>query len=288
VATFIDELVGVPLPAAFLGNVELACSGEEIYPIGLRYSGGVFSTIRLVYQQVVSLFSRGSPIAFPQVADGRYPDGTYYVTTFHVLNDSKDNACQLQLQGLSPRQLKFRDGAIKTENPASFTLSSYAWEAISTAGTQSFSSGYAVLICDQPVHAQATYSLHGSSGQKLGEAAVIADRLPGAQFVIDQRQGERLAVAIANDESSSNNCSLTLLDRTAAPIGEPTTLTISSRTTVAKFVDELVRFSLPPTFLGSVNLACSGEAMYPIALRFSGEVFSTIQPVVCDVLFGCR
>ena len=45
VARLIEELVSTPLPAGFLGNVTIACSG--IYPTGpLRFRGAVFSTFR--------------------------------------------------------------------------------------------------------------------------------------------------------------------------------------------------------------------------------------------------
>ena len=291
VSNFVDELLGSSLPSGFVGKVTLSCGvmvGGDLYApsyfglddpsgIGLRFSGSLFSTVRFSG-------ARASKHVLPQIADGRFPDGSYYVTAIHVLSGNDRATCQLQFRGLSP-QFTLRDGSPRTENPLLFSLNSADWQLISTTGLQTFSSGYAVLECDNSVSAQAVYSFFSANGQKIGEAAVVSDRLPGGQIILDQRQGERFGLAIANNGTSSSNCSLEVRDSNASLV-TTASFAIPSRTTLTTFVDEIVNSPLPSGFLGRASVSCNATDIYPIGLRFTGSLFSTMRLGICEV--GCR
>src|SRR5437667_592104 len=137
-AKFINQFVP-GIPANSLGVVQVSSSDPTASVIGLRYTGRVFTTIP------ESMAGPALPTAstyhvFPQFADGKFADGTYYRTTRIYLNSGlAPTNCTTQLYGATT------DGAntFTTSRP----LAPGGLVVAPTNGTQSFQQGYAALQC---------------------------------------------------------------------------------------------------------------------------------------------
>jgi len=156
----------------------------------LRYTGPVFTTIP------ESIPGPGLPTAsnyhvFPQFADGKFSDGTYYRTTRIYLNSgSKATDCLTKLYGAS------------TDGKNTFTANNFSpgnFVVTPTNGTQTFQQGYATLQCSSsPVDAQELYSYYAPNGTKLSEATVFSSPpARSVQILVDSREGARMGLAIA-------------------------------------------------------------------------------------------
>ncbi|PYS26754.1 MAG: hypothetical protein DMG11_18740, partial [Acidobacteria bacterium] len=102
---------------------------------------------------------------FPQFADGRSDDGSYYRTTVMIVNSSSSSgSCTLRLYGLT----------VNANNVFNYgTFSPGTWTIItSISSMQNLRSGYATLRCGMPVEAQLLYSFYLASGTKISEATV--------------------------------------------------------------------------------------------------------------------
>ena len=110
---------------------------------------------------------------FPQIADGRFPDGTAYRSTLLVANSSSARAtCVFRLNGM---RTTFSGGIVTgtLTDTFRFTLDANAWDVATSAASAGFSSGYATLACDRSVTAQILYSLYVNS-VKVSEATVFS------------------------------------------------------------------------------------------------------------------
>src|SRR5690242_19807684 len=116
-------------------------------------------------------FSQDTFHVFPQVADGRFSDGTFYKSTLMVLPffDTDPATCSLRLYGMTAAF--GTSGVTDTVNIAISAGSPYVE---TTAGTQSLKSDYATLTCSDYVFAQMLYSFYGANGAKLSEATVFS------------------------------------------------------------------------------------------------------------------
>jgi pseudomonalisin len=267
-AKFINQFLP-GIPAGNLGIVQVSSSNGTASVIGLRYSGAVFTTIP------ESTISPALPTAstyhvFPQFADGKSPDGTYYRTTRIYLNSgSSATNCTTQLYGAS------------TDGFTRFTASNLPpgnFVVAPTNGTQSFQAGYATLLCTSPVDAQALYSYYAADGTKLGEATVFSS--PSAktvQILADSREGAQVGLAIANDSDQSNTYTIVATDVTGAVVAS-TTQQLGPRTTIAKFLGQLV--TLPPNYFGPVTVSSGTGTASIIGLRYTGAAFTTIPETI--------
>jgi len=218
---------------------------------------------------------------FPVVADGQFSDGTFYVSTFMISNSSATVApsCNLQMNGLAVDLTDEFNSRVPPNTQFTLNLAPSAWYLAETGGTQGFASGYASLSCSAPVAAHALYSFYDRNGNKVGEGTVFS-ALRGSlvQLLDDQRSGARLGLAITNDNDFSVTYSVSALDANGQLVGS-TSIRVGARSTVLKFVDELV--SIPSDYIGQVLVgSSSGQAVYVIGLRFSGPVFTTIPATV--------
>src|SRR4030095_16898028 len=124
---------------------------------------------------------------FPQFADGRLTDGTYYRTTLMISNHSDTDAATCSLQ---PRGLTLSNFAL------SYSLVPGGFVMASTDGTQDLKSGYAFLQCNIEVDAQLLYSYYAANGTKLSEATVFSSpRASSMTLPSDQRDGAQLGLA---------------------------------------------------------------------------------------------
>ena len=271
-ARFVNQLVS-GIPANNVGVVQVTSSSGTASVIGLRYTGNVFTTI--------PESSGGSPLSttsayhvFPQFADGKFSDGTFYRTTRMYINPGPSGTadCTTQLRGVTTNNINRFTGSLP---PANFIVSS-------TAGTQiPLQSGYATMQCaGAPVDAQALYSFYAPNGAKLSEATVFSS--PSAktvQILSDGREGAQVGLAIANDSDQTNTYRISVYDVNGALVGS-TTQDLGPRAAVAKFVNQFV--PLPPNHYGQVivsSMSDTGTASI-IGLRYTGNVFTTIPETI--------
>lgn len=202
---------------------------------------------------------------FPQIADGVFPDGTYYRSTLMITPWFSSDApvCSFRLYGMNTT-LDSGTGSV-----FSITIPAGSFYAGRTAANQGFASGYATLTCDKYTFAQVLYSFYAANGGKLGEATVFSTQETYSQrLVVDYRDGARLGIAIANNTDLTRNYKLTLGTRTA-------TVQVPARTTRARFLDELL--TVAANEVGLVKIEYVEFSQFAaVGLRFTGAVFSTI------------
>jgi hypothetical protein len=203
---------------------------------------------------------------FPQFADGRFSDGSYYRSTLMVSNPSTINTatCSVQLRGL------FLSGF-----NSSYSMPPGSWIIAPTSGTQQFQSGSATLDCSFKVEAYLVYSLYSADDVKLSEATVFSSALgSGKQILADGREGARMGLAVANDSDSTASYTVTAADSTGVSTGTATQ-TLSPRSSRAAFVDEIV--SVLPNAISRIFVISQNNAyLSAIGLRFTGPTFTTI------------
>lgn len=213
-------------------------------------------------------------LVFPQIADGHFTDGTYYRSTFLISSDdgAEASGCNLKLQGMSATI-----GDLGTGNDFKFDIDSKGWMIATTPGVDPFRFGYATLICDVHVNAQVVYGIYDKFGKKLSESAVFpSDAGTAVQLLADNREGARLAIALANPSSAQARYTISV----SAPEGgelNSGTLTIPANSSSAQFLDEIV--GIPDGYFGQVVITGS-EKVYGMGLRFTGPIFTTIATTV--------
>ncbi|HYR85607.1 MAG TPA: hypothetical protein VE422_16075 [Terriglobia bacterium] len=269
-ARFISQLVP-GIPAGSLGVVQVSSSTGSASIIGLRFTERVFTTIPESISGSV-LPTASTQHVFPQFADGRFSDGSYYRTTGMYINSSSNanTDCVTQLRGVTS------DG----EGNFTASLSPGKFVVRATNGTQSFQAGYATMQCSSPVDAQELYSYYAANGTKLAEATVFSS--PAArsvQILADSREGAQIGLAIANDSEQSNTYNIL-----AGNAGG--TVTLGPRATIAKFLNEFV--TLPANYVGPVIVSSDTGTASIIGLRYTGTVFTTIPETIQNLKTGSR
>jgi len=85
-----------------------------------------------------------------------------------------------------------------------------------------------------------TYSLYTASSQIISEATVFQNMgFNLARFVADQTEGARVGLALANQNPTDWNVTITINAIDGTVLGS-VTVTIPARQSVSKFIDELV------------------------------------------------
>jgi hypothetical protein len=202
---------------------------------------------------------------FPQVADGRFGDGSYYQSTLMVTNASSGStSCTLQLHGLTVNGL----------SQISFTVGTF-YIYITPGNTQSLQTGYASLQCSAKVEAQLVYTFYAGNGVKVSEATVFSS--PSAtllRVIADYRGGSRLGLAVANDSTQSASYTLRVYDSNGIARGTSQLLTVAAGQNTAAFVEQFV--TLPANFYGYVDVVATTGSASVIGLRYTGNVFTTV------------
>ena len=220
------------------------------------------TTLSIVINSAATSSTSMTYHVFPQFADGRFFDGTYYRTTLMISNPSSTLAstCTLQLRGFTVPGF-----ALTYDVPASGSVIE------STSGTQAFRSGYATLQCSTRVEAQLLYSYYAAGGAKISEATVFSSPPASVvRVVADETSGAQVGLAITNDSDQSATYSISVTNTTAT-----STVTLSPRSSTAKFLRELVP-GIPENNLGLVTVSSGSIPASIIGLRYTGGVFSTL------------
>ena len=208
---------------------------------------------------------------FPQFADGRFNDGTYYRMALNILPwlDTDPANCSLNLYGM---KATFEGGSSVSVFPINIPAGGFA--APRTTGQQQFQGGYGTLSCDVRVYATAVYTYHAANGAKIGEATVLSSEevFWFTRFIADHRDGARLGVAIANDTDMQHTYKISATVNGAVRTNQ---FVVPAGKNVGKFIDELIQFPSGTVTWLEIE-ALDQSYFYGVGLRFTGGVFTTI------------
>jgi hypothetical protein len=229
---------------------------------------------------------------FPLVPDGSLPDGSYFNSTLLVYNQESPSSCQVDFRAIATPPLTLRDGSLRSGPPVSVNLNTFGWEVLRTSGVSGpITTGYVELSCTNTVDSQMLYTLYNSSGVKLSEAAVFGQPFTGsriAQVIIDQRNGQRLGIAITNSMEHTANLRLLVSNSDGATIRD-LAFTVAPKSLISRFIDELVS-ELPANFVGKAVIRANDtngtDEFHAVALSFTGAIFTTIPVATCRSLSG--
>lgn len=243
---------------------------------------GCFVVTRFLVVMGLILFTRiiATAQVFPQIAIGEVGDGTYYRATIAVQNNiNRQQSCQLQFYGLTPTIV-----GIGTNTAFPFNLPSGGWFYFALDPSRPLQTGYATLGCSSSVvSANLQYSFYNGDGIKLGEATVFLQDTYASpvSFIADQTENARVGIAIANLNASASSFTITAVDQSGASVSGPA-FTMAAKTSIAKFLDELIPGSGTAGKITRVTIVNSTNAQVfsAVGLRFTGSVFSTIVPSV--------
>ena len=211
---------------------------------------------------------------FPQIADGGGWQSIFLVTNV----SQSDSRCTLQLQGLSVDRFPRVSGVSASGSTATFTLKSGGYLVYRSTNQQSLAAGYATLDCAEPVEAQVLYVAKDASGTTTGMATVFSSP-PGTVFQFPVLALEnRLAAAVANDTSSEASCRLVLEDPARVTQGEAT-FSVPAKSTVARFLDQVIALPGGSFTTGSATLSCDQQVSV-IGLYVDGALFTTLPPAI--------
>lgn len=230
---------------------------------------------------------------FPQFADGKFSDGTYYKSTLAITQHTPSAliTCTLRLYGMSTALVSSGDtGGVLNSWRINIAIPADGAFIGDTPGTQSFVSGYAELTCSEKVFANVLFSFWSATGTKLSEATVFSSVKTGTgkRLIFDQTGNARLGVAFANLASHAIEFQISLLD-TSGVVQATARLPVAAETATAKFIDEIMSVSIDRGFL---KIAGWGDSTNPtvyslslantalIGLRYTGTVFTTV-PSTC-------
>jgi len=154
------------------------------------------------------------------------------------------------------------------------------FEILRTKGQAPLKTGYAELSCPGTVVTDLQLSTFDAQNNKLGEATIPpATRGMSFQFLIDRRDGTRLAFSLVNDSAAEGQIQLIARDQFNNVVDQNFNQMILPFSQVSRFVDEML--NLPSNFVGNVELVgVSGGTNYAIGLQYTGTVFTTVQPLV--------
>ncbi len=207
---------------------------------------------------------------FPQVADGWFPDGAFFLSTVTITPWLNDVTCALEFRGLA---VDFGGGA-----DSSFTttlIPADGFLSVRTAGTEPISTGYLTVSCTESVFAEVTYSFFGASGGKIAEATVFSSPpWSDGRIALDGRDGAELALAIANDTDLVRLYDLTLRD-SSGNIVSTGTVEVPARSSRATFAGEIM--FVPPGQVLMLEIQSADFSDFSaIGFRFTGSVFATV------------
>jgi hypothetical protein len=232
----------------------------------------IFSVLAGMLLTAVSGFSQSQFHVFPQFADGRAPDGTYYRSTITVLPWSGGSPpdCTFMLYGMTATFNVGASGYYFTAYIPPGTMLSAP-----TTGTQALQTGYATLNCTSEVYANVIYTFYGQNNNKLGEATVFSSLESSfTRMPFDVRGGVRQAFAIANDTDFNRSYVVSL---GSGGNTRSVRVFVPARRNLARFVDELL--PVVPESIGVLTIQSDDYSYFStIGFRYTGGVFTTIPP----------
>ena len=155
------------------------------------------------------------------------------------------------------------------------------WEILRTNAQSPLKIGYAKLSCLGTVQTQLQVSSSDAQNNKLGETTIAPAAQGGSfQFLMDRRDGTRLAFSLVNDSAAEGQFALIARDQFNYEVNRAYDV-IEPWSQTSRFVDQML--ALPANFVGSIELVgVSGGQNYAVGLQYTGTVFTTVQPLVRD------
>jgi hypothetical protein len=215
----------------------------------------------------VSASAQSTSATFPQFADGKFPDGSYYRSTVMFTSGSENDTafCIFRLYGMTATL-----GPVTGDTFPLLIPTPGGFFSNRTNGTQALQTGYATLDCDKAVFSQVLYAYYAANGTKLSEATVFPSA-PSSSFrvIVDYKEGARLALAIANNTDLAHSYTVYIGLR-------QNVLVIPAHRSMAQFLDEIL-LGVLPNELTQVRIKSNDLSDFSvIGFRYTGAAFSTI------------
>jgi len=232
----------------------------------MKTSGIVTGFSLFMFLNCTGLFAQGANTShtFPQMADGRQSDGSYYNSLIIVTNlNSAPTSCGITLFGLD---------ASRFAAPLNFTVPAGTWVGLVSSGQQPLATGYSTVSCTLAVNAMLIYGLSTAQNTTAGQATVFSSPPSTyALFPVLMVGGAKFGVAIANNTATTANCSILFTTSSGQITGK--TLQIPAKSNYSHFLDEII--SVPAEVIGTLEIT-SGSQFSTIGLLFDGAVFTTV------------
>jgi len=235
-----------------------------------RKTLGAFFSAAFLLLPALPAVAQNTFHVFPQIADGRADDGTYYRSTLMVLpvNAASAPSCTLVLYGMTATFNVGSTGYYFTASiPAGSILSA------PTSGNQALQTGYATLTCTDYVFANVLYSYYAADNTKIGEATVFSSPANWfARMVFDVRGNARQSIAIANNSDFNKSYVVSL---GSGGVTRSVRVVVPARRNLARYVDELL--PVPSDSIGVLTIQSDDLSFFSaVGFRFTGGVFTTI------------
>jgi hypothetical protein len=245
---------------SFMGFNAISRSTRWIFAL-ICALGALYSS-QPIYGQVQSTLQ-----VIPQIADGTFPDGSFYGSEFFVtnLNNAAPVTCTFTPYGVpASRFLEL-----------SFTIPTAEAYVTSTTASGSLVTGFATLSCTDTVTVNTVYTYANAAGV-VSEATVFsAAPFLKASVAGLQTSKTRIAVAIANNSSVVVDCVVTF--KINAGLASKI-ISIPPYSNVAKFADEI--FTGLPSNGPLILYLQANQPLYAIGLMYTGAQFTSIPPTI--------
>jgi hypothetical protein len=253
----------------------------------------IYLVVCLVLSARTAAAQSGFSSVFPQFADGKFGDGSFYRSTLIVQSyDSMGSQpCAFWTFGASAQRFTNASGQVlvpDTNNRLAFSLGSLRSQVFRSAGTNQLNTGFVGVGCNGALwNAFVLFTLYTPAGTKLGEATVFPSHIdsnaPAAHLMADQREGANLGIALANPDSRTGDFDLTIRNSQGVFV-DKAFVSLPPYAQTAKFLTELFP-SLPANFVGTVAILprrqYAGPGVYAVGLRFTGQLFTTVPVTLC-------
>lgn len=224
---------------------------------------------------------------FPQIADGSFT-GAFFTTTIFVANPAESGSINVTFTFTKsdgdPFNIAFVDedgqsvGSGNTLTIAALAAGQ-SRKVISTAASP-IAIGYATITSDGSVSTSAIYSQFSGipgSGTLFSEAAVTPTDTSLSQAIfIDESGTFRTALALANPSIAATTVTLSLLNIEAQQV-LTTPVPLLANNHFGRFVDEIFAPTSIDGHVGTLQIV-SDAALASVALRFAGDLFTSIPP----------